>query len=186
MLTMGPSYLQHANPYIGKTTSLYRDGPLMVNTLHIYAIDTYGPVLQHQGRADDMYLHPGGSNAQWLFPKLVRIRMKFWYGPLGLIHHRQKLWNIWLAQWERLYLIFWFAGNGLAPTTKNYSDMNTTLICSRMDKKCTWFYRNVSFLYFALNFQQLPAFPALHCESMKIYSVYNNSLLVSWDNLSAR
>ena len=43
-------------------------------------------------------------------------------------HYRKKLSNNWKAQWKHLYSTFWFAGNGLAPTTKNI----LTLACSVM------------------------------------------------------
>ena len=39
------------------------------------------------------------------------------------------------AQWKHSYLTFWFAGNGLAPTTTRYCHFNTFLMHSVRDEK---------------------------------------------------
>ena len=39
----------------------------------------------------------------------------WWY--IVYIRNRQKIWNIWKAQWKHAYLTFWYAANGLAPNT---------------------------------------------------------------------
>ena len=39
-------------------------------------------------------------------------------------------------------LVFWFAGNGLAPTTNKYYDFNTTLMCSVRDNNAIGKVRN--------------------------------------------
>ena len=48
----------------------------------------------------------------------------------------KKLWDNWKAQWKHSYLTFWFAGNGLAPTTNRYCDINATIKCNVMDENC--------------------------------------------------
>ena len=73
------------------------------------------------------------------------------------IHYRQKGWNIWKVQWNHSYLIFWFAGNGMAPMTNMYCNFNATLVCGVMEEKCNMqcpklkrhnrVLRNVSFFY---------------------------------------
>ena len=51
-------------------------------------------------------------------------------------HYRQKIWNIWRAQWKHSLRTFWFAGNGLAPTTSKYCYFNATLTGDVMDENC--------------------------------------------------
>ena len=73
------------------------------------------------------------------------------------IHYRQKGWNIWKVQWNHSYLIFWFAGNGMAPMTNMYCNFNATLVCGVMEEKCNMqcpklkrhnrVLRNVSFFF---------------------------------------
>ena len=70
------------------------------------------------------------------------------------IHYQKQLPNIWNTQLQYSHLIFWFTGNGLAPNTNKYCDLNATLTCSVMDEKCNLqcpklktnyrMYRNVS------------------------------------------
>ena len=39
------------------------------------------------------------------------------------------------VQWKHLYLAYWFAGNGLAPTINMYCDLNAILTYTAMDEK---------------------------------------------------
>ena len=56
------------------------------------------------------------------------------------MHYRQKIWNILKAQGKHSYSTFRCAGNGLAPTTNKYCDLNATLTCSVMDEKYNFQY----------------------------------------------
>ena len=46
-----------------------------------------------------------------------------------------KIWNIWKAPSKYPYLTFWFAGNGLAPTTNKYSSI---VILLRLTRVILW------------------------------------------------
>ena len=56
--------------------------------------------------------------------------------------YREKLWNIWNAQWKHSYLTFPVAGNGLASTTKICCHFNGTLTCNVMGENAIWNIRN--------------------------------------------
>ena len=53
------------------------------------------------------------------------------------MHNRQKLWNIWKAQWRHSYWTFRFARNSLALATNKYYEFNATVTCSVMDQTTT-------------------------------------------------
>ena len=83
-------------------------------------------------------------------------------------------------------LVFWFAGNGLAPTTNKYYDFNATLMCSVRANNAIGKVRNsihtiesigmchfiYSFIYFIKKIRQLQGYPSLHCESTNACIVY--------------
>ena len=98
------------------------------------------------------------------------------------------MWNIWKAQWKNSYLTFQFAGNGLAPVTHKYCDLNANLACSAMDANCNLqcpkltkhnrIYRDVSFSMSKLpTTSRVPTITFWICGNV-VY-VFNDPLLAS-------
>ena len=74
------------------------------------------------------------SNCTWV---QTCFGVRWWPLPhLNKIHYQQKIWTIWKALWKHWYFTFRFAGNGLAPNTNKYFDINAFLTCTVMDEKC--------------------------------------------------
>ena len=77
---------------------------------------------------------------------------------------------IWNELWTHSFLTFWFAGNGLAPTTNRYCDFYTTFMCNVVDEKYNLLcpkskmYRGMYiFLYFLYSFDSCIKVTILVC-----------------------
>ena len=97
--------------------------------------------------------------------------------------------NIWKAQWKYLYLTFHFpelAWHQPQTSIVTLMQLSHVVLWAEMqfimsEIKDSWYnvQECVIIIYCAVNRLQPPWYPSLHCESMKIMCVFNNSLLAT-------
>ena len=85
------------------------------------------------------------------------------------IHYMQICGIIGNPKWKNSQLPFGFAGNGLAPPKNKYCYLKATLTFSVMGEQCNM----------QCSLPHFPRYTSLHVESMGIFIVFSNPLLVS-------